>query len=178
MDCTDMVIGAARGMRSWVGDYYTRGRSTPQRDGFYGGSESLTAAGGFEKDGYTYILFRRKLKGTSRIRFCLVCSCFVNFSSVLIIYHHLLSAVCISLFIAVAERTDHEISDNYMNLIWAQGQDAGSYVHTPAAGIEVEVNISDKNFYKPDDLKYHGPREHRGTRTFNFFDGDLAQLAI
>lgn len=71
-----MVIGAARGMRSWVGDYYTRGRSTPQRDEFYGGSESLTAAAGFEKDGYTYILFRRKLKGTCtcRIRFCLVYS--------------------------------------------------------------------------------------------------------
>lgn len=63
MDCTDMVIGAARGGRAWVGDHYTRGRSTPQRDQFYGGTESLTAAGGFEKDGYTYILFRRKLTG-------------------------------------------------------------------------------------------------------------------
>lgn len=91
-----MVIGAARGMRSWVGDYYTRGRSTPQRDGFYGGSESLTAAGGFEKDGYTYILFRRKLKGTCRIRFCLVCSfckfflCFNNISPFIERYLHIL----------------------------------------------------------------------------------------
>jgi hypothetical protein len=63
MDCTDIIIGAARGTRSRVGDYYTRGRSSPERDEFYGGMESLTAAGGFEKDGYTYIIIRRKLKG-------------------------------------------------------------------------------------------------------------------
>lgn len=70
MDCTDMIIGAARGMRSRVGDYYTRGRSSPQRDEFYGGSESLTSAGGFERDGYTYIIIRRKLKGTLCARGC------------------------------------------------------------------------------------------------------------
>lgn len=28
-----------------------------------------------------------------------------------------------------------------------------------------------------DDLKYHGPREHRGTRTFNFFDGNRENTA-
>ncbi|XP_048256385.1 uncharacterized protein LOC124134573 isoform X5 [Haliotis rufescens] len=66
MDCTDMVIGSARGMRSRVGDYYTRDRSTPQHDDFYGGNNSLTAALGFEENGYTVILFRKKLTATER----------------------------------------------------------------------------------------------------------------
>ncbi|XP_071117126.1 uncharacterized protein [Haliotis cracherodii] len=66
MDCTDMVIGSARGMRSRVGDYYTRDRSTPQHDDFYGGTNSLTAALGFEENGYTVILFRKKLTATER----------------------------------------------------------------------------------------------------------------
>ena len=63
MDCTDMVIGTARGHLSRIGDYYTRGRSTPQYDSFYGGSESLTAAFGYEEYGFTTIIFRKKLTG-------------------------------------------------------------------------------------------------------------------
>ncbi|XP_067677862.1 uncharacterized protein [Haliotis asinina] len=66
MDCTDMVIGSARGLRSRVGDYYTRDRSTPQHDDFYGGTNSLTAALGFEENGYTIILFRKKLTADER----------------------------------------------------------------------------------------------------------------
>ncbi|TRY75553.1 hypothetical protein TCAL_06383 [Tigriopus californicus] len=61
MDCTDMVIGMARGSASRVFDYYTRDRSTPRRDTFWGGSDDLTAALGFERDGETTILFRKKL---------------------------------------------------------------------------------------------------------------------
>ena len=66
MDCTDMVIGVARGSASRVFDYYTRDRSTPRRDeDFWGGSDDLTAAVGFERDGETTILFRKKLNGGS-----------------------------------------------------------------------------------------------------------------
>lgn len=61
MDCTDIIIGSARGMKHRIGDYYTRDRSTPRLDSFWGGKESLTAAMGFERDGVTTILFRRKL---------------------------------------------------------------------------------------------------------------------
>lgn len=63
MDCTDLVIGSAIGMRSRIGDYYTRDRSTPQRDDFYGGTESLTGAVGSEMSGVTRILFRKKITG-------------------------------------------------------------------------------------------------------------------
>ena len=61
MDCVDIVIGAARGSQSRILDYYTRDRSTPQTDDFYGGVDSLTAAVGMEQDGMTYIKFRRQL---------------------------------------------------------------------------------------------------------------------
>ena len=63
MDCTDIIIGAVRGSTSRIGDYYTRDRSTPLRDEFYNGVQSLTAAIGKEEDGYTTVLFRRKLEG-------------------------------------------------------------------------------------------------------------------
>jgi hypothetical protein len=39
-------------------------RSTPRLDTFWGGKNDLTAAMGFEKDGVTTILFRKKLKGS------------------------------------------------------------------------------------------------------------------
>lgn len=61
MDCTDIVIGTARGEMSRVWDYYTRDRSTPRLDTFWGGKSDLTATGGFEKDGITTIIFRKKL---------------------------------------------------------------------------------------------------------------------
>lgn len=61
MDCTDIVIGTARGEMSRIWDYYTRDRSTPRLDTFYGGKSELTATGGFEKDGITTIIFRKKL---------------------------------------------------------------------------------------------------------------------
>jgi DOMON domain len=61
MDCTDIVIGTARGEMSRIWDYYTRDRSTPRLDTFYGGKSELTSTGGFEKDGITTIIFRKKL---------------------------------------------------------------------------------------------------------------------
>lgn len=64
MDCTDIVIGTARNQTSRVLDYYTRDRSTPHPDNFWGGVNDLTATAGFEENGVTTIIFRRKLKST------------------------------------------------------------------------------------------------------------------
>lgn len=64
MDCTDIVIGTARGELSRIWDYYTRDRSTPRMDTFWGGKAELQATGGFEKDGVTTIVFRKKLEAT------------------------------------------------------------------------------------------------------------------
>ena len=63
MDCTDIVIGMARGKTSRINDYYTRDRATPRMDSFYGGEDSLTAAVGMEDEstGMTYLKFRRPL---------------------------------------------------------------------------------------------------------------------
>ena len=61
MDCTDIVIGTARGQQFRVFDYYTRDRSTPRRDSFYGGRDDITAAVGKEEDGFTYIKWRKPL---------------------------------------------------------------------------------------------------------------------
>lgn len=66
MDCTDIVIGSARGNLYRIGDFYTRDRSTPRSDEFWGGDDSLTAALGWEEDGQTTIVFRRKLNGEER----------------------------------------------------------------------------------------------------------------
>lgn len=61
MDCTDIVIGVAREGEFRVFDYYTRDRSTPRRDAFYGGQDDITAAIGKEEDGITYIKWRKPL---------------------------------------------------------------------------------------------------------------------
>ncbi|XP_048508918.1 uncharacterized protein LOC105690351 isoform X2 [Athalia rosae] len=131
MDCTDIVIGSARGMTHRIGDYYTRDRSTPRPDSFWGGSDGLTAAMGFEKDGITTIAFRRKLETN--------------------------------------EMSDHRIVDAAMHVIWAKGQEPGKFVHDPPSGIE-KSKASVKNFYKPDELKYHGHHSQRGVSSLNFFD--------
>ena len=61
MDCSDIVIGAARENRFRILDYYTRDRSTPRLDSFYRGTQSLTAAVGKEENGITTIIFRKRL---------------------------------------------------------------------------------------------------------------------
>lgn len=63
MDCVDMVVGTARGNRSRIGDFYAHGRSTPMYDSFYGGKENLLGAYGYEENGYTTIIFRKKMSG-------------------------------------------------------------------------------------------------------------------
>ncbi|XP_073993780.1 DOMON-like domain-containing protein nahoda isoform X1 [Rhodnius prolixus] len=130
MDCTDMVIGMARGTSFRIWDFYARDRSTPRLDTFWGGKNDLTAALGFEKDGMTTILFRKKLKGN--------------------------------------EPTDHTIEESPMHVIWAVGQEHGRYVHLPKSGLETESG-SIKDFYKPDELKYHGHGSQRGVLNLNFF---------
>nr|XP_031827935.1 uncharacterized protein LOC116424971 isoform X3 [Nomia melanderi] len=131
MDCTDIIIGSARGNSHKIADYYTRDRSTPRKDDYWGGRDTLTAAMGFERDGVTTIMFRRKL--------------------------------------AANEPTDHEIVDGNMQVIWAKGQEPGNYVHNPPSGIE-KAKVSVKDFYKADELKYHGHGSQRGALTLNFFE--------
>ena len=54
----------ARGQYSKVYDAYTRDRSTPMADQFYNGMDDLTAAAGYEENGVTTIVFRKKVKAT------------------------------------------------------------------------------------------------------------------
>ncbi|EDV20018.1 uncharacterized protein TRIADDRAFT_61434 [Trichoplax adhaerens] len=61
MDCTDMVIGSARGNMFRLFDYYSRDRSTPRMDSYFGGEDSITAAVGSESNGYTTLRWRKQL---------------------------------------------------------------------------------------------------------------------
>ena len=63
MDCTDIVVGSADGAMYRILDYYTRDRSTPREDTFWGGEFSLTGAIGKQENGMTTIRFSRKLTG-------------------------------------------------------------------------------------------------------------------
>ncbi|XP_039765009.1 uncharacterized protein LOC120637291 isoform X2 [Pararge aegeria] len=126
MDCTDIVIGTAKGNYHRVLDYYTRDRSTPRVDTFWGGHDDITAASGFEDNGVTTIMFRRKIKAK--------------------------------------EPTDHSFVDDLMHVIWARGQEYNHYVHSPPAG------VSKGDFYRPDEIKYHGHGSQRGVASINFFE--------
>jgi len=61
MDCTDIVAGAAQGYYHRIRDYYARGRHTPSLDETWGGQDDITGATGWEKDGVTTLIFRRKI---------------------------------------------------------------------------------------------------------------------
>jgi len=63
MDCTDMVIGRARGNQGSVADYYSRDRSTPREDSFWGGEDDLTSAHAWEAEGKTFMRFTKKVGG-------------------------------------------------------------------------------------------------------------------
>ena len=58
MDCTDIVIGVAKGSLGRVMDSYTRDRSTPQSDEMYGGRNDLSAALAYEDEEGTTLIFR------------------------------------------------------------------------------------------------------------------------
>lgn len=55
-----------------------------------------------------------------------------------------------------------------MHVIWARGQEADKYNHFPKSGLEKE-NANVPDFYKPDELKYHGHGDQRGVTAINFF---------
>ena len=60
MDCSDIVVAKVKDGLSHVGDYYTRDRSTPRLDSFYGGEDDLTGAVAWEENGKTTVIFRKK----------------------------------------------------------------------------------------------------------------------
>ena len=62
MDCTDIVIGVARGNQYRVIDYFTRDRATPRMDSFYGGEDSITAAVAKEENNLTTVIWRKSLQ--------------------------------------------------------------------------------------------------------------------
>uniref|UniRef100_H2XT76 EGF-like domain-containing protein n=1 Tax=Ciona intestinalis TaxID=7719 RepID=H2XT76_CIOIN len=62
MDCIDVVIGSVKGNLHRVQDMYTRDRSTPRADAFYGGSDDITGSAGSQVDGFTTIVFRKKTR--------------------------------------------------------------------------------------------------------------------
>jgi len=132
MDCTDMVVGMARGSTHRIADFYTRDRSTPRRDSFWSGEDDLRSAAGWEEDGITTLVFRKPLQANGP--------------------------------------TDHDIMEEEMHVIWATGQEQGMYSHSPASGLEAkgeEPSVPD--FYKDDELKYHG-KANRGVTRINFRD--------
>lgn len=55
-----------------------------------------------------------------------------------------------------------------MHVIWAKGQEQKNYQHSPKSGLEKDVSLV-KDFYKPDELKYHGHGSQRGVISINFF---------
>ena len=61
MDCTDIVIGSERNGFTRIGDYYTRDRSTPVHDEYFGGSSDLTAGAVFQDGDETVMVFRKKM---------------------------------------------------------------------------------------------------------------------
>jgi hypothetical protein len=69
---------------------------------------------------------------------------------------------------AATELTDHSILEEPMHVIWAQGQELGNYKHSPKSGLEQD-HASVPDFYKPDELKYHGGSAQRGKTVINFF---------
>ena len=64
MDCTDIVIGVAKGSFGRLVDSYTRDRSTPLPDEMYGGHNDLTAAMAYEDADGTVMMFRKPLQAT------------------------------------------------------------------------------------------------------------------
>ena len=133
MDCTDIVIGVAKGSLGRVVDSYTRDRSTPLSDEMYGGGNDLTAAMAYEENDETVMVFRKPLIAT--------------------------------------HPSDHSIEEGLMHIIWAHGQNPEKYSHAPRSGIEAD-KPSIPDFYKEDELKYHG-KIHRGDRKLQLMDSGI-----
>ena len=62
---------------------------------------------------------------------------------------------------------DYNVTDTVMHVIWAIGQTADLTFHRPFSSLEAnESTVTD--FYRPDEVKYHGTR-NRGATQINFF---------
>ena len=61
-----------------------------------------------------------------------------------------------------------------MDIIWAKGQEPGNYIHSPDSGIE--RGNGDPDFYREDEVKYHGKSMQRGKGSLNFFGKLLLML--
>ena len=64
------------------------------------------------------------------------------------------------------EPSDHAI-DGLSQVIWAHGQPQGAYQHSPRSGLE-RGDASVKDFYRDDELKYHGKASYRGKFLLDF----------
>ncbi len=53
-------------------------------------------------------------------------------------------------------------------IIWARGQEHGEYVHSLPSGVDPGQPASVPNYYKKDEIKYHGYGSQRGAFTINF----------
>lgn len=65
---------------------------------------------------------------------------------------------------------DYNITDTAMHVIWAIGQTPGDINHTPQSSLEAN-EASNRDFYQPDEIKYHGS-VNRGATQINFFSKD------
>ncbi|XP_021958125.1 uncharacterized protein LOC110854037 [Folsomia candida] len=61
MDCSDIIVGSARGNYHRIRDTYSRGRHTPLPDYIWGGRDDLIGAVGWEQYGVTTLAFRRRM---------------------------------------------------------------------------------------------------------------------
>jgi len=62
-----------------------------------------------------------------------------------------------------------------MHVIWSRGQETGHYVHSPKSGLERDA-ATVRDFYRADELKYHGHGSQRGVTSINFFGSYLTLL--
>ena len=63
-------------------------------------------------------------------------------------------------------------------MLWAIGQKTNPlhYTHTPLLTTALKAaNVSFTNFYRQDELKYHGHMGQRGATAFNFY-GELSDV--
>ena len=59
-----------------------------------------------------------------------------------------------------------------MHVIWARGQEYGEEIHRPASGLE-RNEFRTENFYRRDELKYHGHQTQRGVTTRRFLGEEM-----
>ena len=69
--------------------------------------------------------------------------------------------------LAASEPSDHPIEKGLFQVIWSHGQPQGGYQHRPSSGLE-RGEPSVRDFYKDDELKYHGRASYRGKFLLDF----------